>query len=856
MAESASYLKYDEGLVLHNGLPVKWVTGAWGQWEDFDIIIERYDSNSDYAGYSVSSITSTAAASANKYGYEISAIDGDIKMYTSRAKTGEFITKSGAQYVVTASSPKLPAEYNSSSGETVRILGCLYPNSAKAGNHYYMGVKFSGDGCPSVPDLTNHGPANGWSVVHKLKLAPGVGSLSRSFNASNYSAIKNVTIPGSMKSSGYYMGINAYDAPYGKSKVGVRLFENWNAPNFDFVVPFDAGLSYTAFSNMTTANMSAHNMKVNNWGSTGFDELTDINVGYQCVLNNTPKAENISAMQFYSLTNVSGKNFVQTGGSYNALNNCSISGFTGLGSIYLTASNLEDVDSSYIGCNSGSNTLKRAKATNISTHGNTGCSFRFDNCSGTWNPPSNSAGMSGQSFSITGNNLSGFSGVTAGQVTLSGVNTKNINVLQNFAANDSNVSGITAGQGMTFEHASAYNCSSISGGFTGSVSSLLVNCNHTGYSKQLYLSDHSSAINCTVNASINARGASYLSGCSSRYIYVYDGGTATKCSAEYTIGLSNVNINGTFDNTAQSVSLSSSTAQNISARFDGLYDTYLNNVSGFQLAGSGISAYNSKFTNISASNSIISGISGVTALYNSGDNRTSQLHDISGQIKVYVQEGNSANLHNVEFADVLTSASFINCNYPGNIATSSFNASGCKLSGTYILCDKGWNRYAPISNLYACKLENPTFILSGFYDNGIAFYPGNSAFSTTGRIGFSAVSADHGISDYTRAPHLGCVLSAMQYGQIGGNYWPFTATLSGIYTLSAYDYGEMIYVPSGTVIDLSHADFDLSVYSGDRRIWVDNWSNLGGTLILPSAYSGKIIITGSQGLNYVTVQWA
>ena len=40
MAESASYLKYDEGLVLHNGLPVKWVTGAWGQWEDFDIIIE------------------------------------------------------------------------------------------------------------------------------------------------------------------------------------------------------------------------------------------------------------------------------------------------------------------------------------------------------------------------------------------------------------------------------------------------------------------------------------------------------------------------------------------------------------------------------------------------------------------------------------------------------------------------------------------------------------------------------------------------------------------------------------------------------------------------------------------------
>ena len=68
--------------------------------------------------------------------------------------------------------------------------------------------------------------------------------------------------------------------------------------------------------------------------------------------------------------------------------------------------------------------------------------------------------------------------------------------------------------------------------------------------------------------------------------------------------------------------------------------------------------------------------------------------------------------------------------------------------------------------------------------------------------------------------------------------------------------GEMIYVPSGTVIDLSHADFDLRVYSADRRIWVDNWSNLGGTLILPSAYSGKIIVTGSEGLNYVTVQWA
>lgn len=55
MADENAYLQYGDGLVLHNGLPVKWVTAtsAYEKWMDFDIIIERNLNDGGYAGGTV-----------------------------------------------------------------------------------------------------------------------------------------------------------------------------------------------------------------------------------------------------------------------------------------------------------------------------------------------------------------------------------------------------------------------------------------------------------------------------------------------------------------------------------------------------------------------------------------------------------------------------------------------------------------------------------------------------------------------------------------------------------------------------------------------------------------------------------
>ena len=41
MAEENAFLDYNDGFVLHNGLPVKWIANSADLYNDYDLIIEQ-----------------------------------------------------------------------------------------------------------------------------------------------------------------------------------------------------------------------------------------------------------------------------------------------------------------------------------------------------------------------------------------------------------------------------------------------------------------------------------------------------------------------------------------------------------------------------------------------------------------------------------------------------------------------------------------------------------------------------------------------------------------------------------------------------------------------------------------------
>ena len=370
MAEENAFLDYNDGFVLHNGLPVKWVTAAsaYEKWMDFDIIIERNLNDGGYAGFTIPYIYQSGSDNkdispaimydASAYwGSTIGVHDGTLMMKTNKTKTCDIVNKTGTEQSITSTNPRIPCEYVGTTAMTANVYGYIYPTSSD--NHYYFGVKYAADyGVPNRPDLTNHGL--GTSVIHKL-YAPNCSSLELSFNASDYSAIKNAYLPNidnvtTWKVQYPSLGLNGRDDTY--STTGkLKLLENWYAPKMKCTsgswLPSAAGnfnnieMKDSVFYAITATGVSAENTRfLAPWSKTSTSE-SNFNV-----LNNSV------------LTNVSADRIYCSGST---LNNVSANGI-GLTAFGGGARNCNIVDttatSAYVG--SGS-TVNGGKYTSLNT---------------------------------------------------------------------------------------------------------------------------------------------------------------------------------------------------------------------------------------------------------------------------------------------------------------------------------------------------------------------------------------------------------------------------------------------------------------------------------------------------------
>lgn len=272
MAEENAFLDYNDGLVIHNGLPVKWsVDGS--VFKNFDLILEMNNFNSIYDGVSfqkrctfgtpgsatdswVSQTPESILQGASAYwGTEIKEINGDVKLKTNKNQKCEIVYKAGGSATIHNTYPRLPSE-----GFMANVYGVVFPS---AQNHYYVGVKFPDNyGCPDMMDLTNHGSSanGGYSTIQKL-YGPNVSSCQGMMNASNYSAMKNVYLPKVIDNdlsvprfAVKQFGVNstAFD---GNSEVKCRLFQNCNFGSSSLF--FSGNASAKWLDNRPVSNMSA-----------------------------------------------------------------------------------------------------------------------------------------------------------------------------------------------------------------------------------------------------------------------------------------------------------------------------------------------------------------------------------------------------------------------------------------------------------------------------------------------------------------------------------------------------------------------------------------------------------------------
>ena len=292
MAEEInSYLQYNDGFVLHNGLPVKWsVDGS--VFKKFDLILEMNNFNSTYNGVSFPlrcllgkpGTASTAWDSqtpenilqgASAYwGTEIKEADGDVKLKTNANQRCEIVHKTGSSATIHNTYPRLPSE-----GYSANIYGVVFPS---AQNHYYVGVKFPNNyGCPDKMDLTNHGSSanGGYSTIQKL-YGPNVDSCYGMMNASNYSAMKNVYLPKARDNNlsvprwaVKQFGVNS-TATDGNSEVKCRLFQNCNFGSSSLFFSGNATAEWSAnrpVSNMSAIGVTARYLNSSAIGGGNFD---------------------------------------------------------------------------------------------------------------------------------------------------------------------------------------------------------------------------------------------------------------------------------------------------------------------------------------------------------------------------------------------------------------------------------------------------------------------------------------------------------------------------------------------------------------------------------------------------------
>lgn len=234
--EIVPYLQYEDGLVLHNGLPVRWMTEMTEMIDDYDIILHFSDDWKSVNGtYNYTAFCAPTAA-----------LGGDLpsgnyvwstKIYPNRGKNGPFGKRHGLGRKHTSAAPthtkagtsaQMKASDSHSPMETfwfddgVTNVAVVMPYTSALGE-YYVGLK--SDNIAGPIDFTNHGASGASEVVQMI--VPNMSSMLWSFNASNFSAFRNIYAPNTVN-------ISACDYTYDDEYTGgVRPveFENVYIPN-------------------------------------------------------------------------------------------------------------------------------------------------------------------------------------------------------------------------------------------------------------------------------------------------------------------------------------------------------------------------------------------------------------------------------------------------------------------------------------------------------------------------------------------------------------------------------------------------------------------------------------------------
>ena len=275
MAEENSYLQYGDGFVLHNGLPVKWLLHQ-PEWVDYPIIIHFGDDwSGSYKGVTIPNRGTTydkLPAWSNRIKKTSSGIFLDLASGNGGyCGTGTISVQPtwSATTAANASYPVEAYEWQITSGQGFRTFS--YPTSGTPSMHtdHYFGVDAS---LSRNADLTNHGHAGKSEIIRYYM--PNATSLAFTFNASNYSAIRNVYAPSVTNISGWFNGV---DENYGTSDSNIKELENITLLSIDDDAIVNDSATRT-FGNPRNPVSSVKNVIMNGTGGTHLPGYFTLNV--------------------------------------------------------------------------------------------------------------------------------------------------------------------------------------------------------------------------------------------------------------------------------------------------------------------------------------------------------------------------------------------------------------------------------------------------------------------------------------------------------------------------------------------------------------------------------------------------
>ena len=392
MAEENAFLDYNDGFVLHNGLPVKWIANSADLYNDYDLIIEQTNPSYAYDGLSIPSkyhvrypttawidtyihteysektwfqapyaaIQAAQNASAG-WGTATAMIDGEMKINSYNKTCSSYSYSNTPVSTVRTVDPKLPCE--SSGTKTTFVIydshgdrcnvdaywyssaslkGFIYP---KGKDHFFIGIKFGNNyGVPTNPDLTNNGNKASESCIHKI-YAPNASSFLGMINASNYTAVNNVYAP---NVTDLRMGLNGSADGYGQPSVYCRKFENWYVPRGTF--GYGATKNQTSWNgNRFVDNTSAVGITANEVDALNLSQFEDVSAqnirasGYK----DSTVAKDITAASAW-FSSFSGFDNVNVSDNLIILNSKNVNNFTVNRFTASNVDNISNVSSHYL----------------------------------------------------------------------------------------------------------------------------------------------------------------------------------------------------------------------------------------------------------------------------------------------------------------------------------------------------------------------------------------------------------------------------------------------------------------------------------------------------------------------------